>query len=159
VRESIVMRVPLDATFETFVRTIDAWWPKQTVSVGRDRVRTIVLESRAGGRVFERWDDGTTTDWGAVTAWDPPGRFVMSWLNTPAPTEVEFTFRSLAPALTRVTVEHRGWEALTDAQLAEDCGAPGGYASGAYARGWRRVLNRLARAGEAACGVDEAVGR
>jgi hypothetical protein len=39
---------------------------------------------------------------------------------TPAPTEVELMFTPLGPALTRVAVEHRGWEALDDAQLRED---------------------------------------
>jgi hypothetical protein len=41
-------------------------------------------------------------------------------------------------------VEHRGWEALTDEQLAEDCALPGGYASGAYLTGWERVLHSFA---------------
>jgi len=50
----------------------------------------------------------------------------MTWTGTPAPTEAEFTFAALGPALTRVTVEHRGWETLTDEQLAEDCALPGG---------------------------------
>ncbi len=68
----------------------------------------------------------------------------MTWTFTPAPTEVEFTFAVLGPALTRVTVEHRGWEALTDQQLAEDCALPGGYRSGAYSAGWARILECLA---------------
>jgi hypothetical protein len=41
-------------------------------------------------------------------------------------------------------VEHRGWEALTDEQLREDCAAPGGYASGGYVTGWARILERFA---------------
>ena len=69
-------------------------------------------------------------DWGELLAWEPPARFVMTWTMTPVPTEVELSFAALGPALTRVTVEHRGWEALSDAQLAEDCALPGGYASG-----------------------------
>ena len=31
-------------------------------------------------------------------------------------------------------MDHRGWEALTDEQLAEDCALPGGYTSGAYSQ-------------------------
>ena len=54
--------------------------------------------------------------------------------------------RLLGPALTRVTVEHRGWEALTEEQLATDCALPGGYSSGAYSQGWATILARLARA-------------
>ena len=51
--------------------------------------------------------------------------------------------RPLGPGLTRVAVEHRGWESLTEEQLGEDCAAPGGYASGAYSRGWALVLERF----------------
>ncbi len=70
----------------------------------------------------------------------------MTWTGTPAPTEVELTFAALGPALTRVAVEHCGWEALTDEQLAEDCALPGGYSSGAYSVGWATILQCLADA-------------
>jgi hypothetical protein len=43
-----------------------------------------------------------------------------------------------------VAVEHRGWDLLTDEQLAQDCALPGGYTSGAYATGWNRVLAAFA---------------
>jgi hypothetical protein len=45
-----------------------------------------------------------------------------------------------------VTVEHCGWEALTDEQLSKDCALPGGYASGAYSFGWERILARFVAA-------------
>jgi hypothetical protein len=144
VRESTLVRSDIDHTFDVFVRTIHLWWPLQPMSFGRERVRDVTFETRVGGRVYETWDDGTTVDWGELSVWEPPERFVMSWLNTPAPTEVEFTFRAEGPALTRVEVEHRGWEALTAAQRGEDCAEPGGYTSGAYTRGWSMILERMA---------------
>src|SRR5499425_2356322 len=144
VRQSTVVRSDLNHTFEVFVRTIGTWWPVQPFSAGQDRVRDVTVEQRAGGRVYETWDDGTEVDWGTLLTWQPPERFAMTWTGTPAPTEVEFTFAALGPALTRVTVEHRGWETLTDEQLAEDCALPGGYASGAYSRGWASILARVA---------------
>ena len=61
-------------------------------------------------------------------------------------TEVELTFTTLAPALTRVAVEHRGWEALSDAQLSAACALPGGYTGGAFDRGWAAILGRFAAA-------------
>jgi uncharacterized protein YndB with AHSA1/START domain len=139
IRQSTLVRSDVDHTFEAFVRTIGTWWPLQ-LSRGRDRVRDVTVEPRSGGRVFETWDDGTTVDWGELTVWAPPERLVMTWTSTPRPTEVELTFQSVGPTLTRVAVEHRGWENLTDAQLREDCAAPGGYSSGAYAEGWARIL-------------------
>ena len=140
VRCSTTVRSSRAHTFDVFVRTIGTWWPAQPFSAGRDRVRDITIERQSGGRVFEVWDDGSVVDWGQVSVWEPPGRFVMSWLATPAPTEVELSFRELGPSLTRVAVEHRGWEALTDEQLAQDCALPGGYTGGAYSAGWTRIL-------------------
>ncbi len=146
VRQSTVVRASARHTFDSFITTIGAWWPAQPFSAGKDRVRDITIEQRQGGRVYETWDDGTEVDWGTVLTWQPPERFSMTWAGTPATTEVELTFAALGAALTRVTVEHRGWEALTEQELAEDCALPGGYASGAYSRGWATILACLADA-------------
>jgi hypothetical protein len=146
VRQSTLVRASARHTFDTFVTTMGAWWPVQQFSAGKDRVRDVAVEQRQGGRVYEIWDDGTEVDWGTLLTWQPPERFTMTWTGTPATTEVELNFAVLGPNLTRVTVEHRGWEALTDEQLAEDCALPGGYSSGSYARGWATILARLARA-------------
>ncbi|HXW44848.1 MAG TPA: SRPBCC domain-containing protein [Streptosporangiaceae bacterium] len=146
VRQATIVRAGIGHTFGTFVSTIGAWWPAQPFSAGKDRVRDVTIEQRSGGRVYETWNDGTEIDWGTVTAWEPPARFVMTWTGTPAPTEVEFSFASLGPALTRVAVEHRGWEALTDEQLSQDCALPGGYTAGAYLAGWAQILEAFCHA-------------
>lgn len=148
IRQATMVRSDAEHTFTVFVREIGTWWPTAMISAGRERVRDVTVEHRPGGRVYETWHDGTTVDWGRLLVWDPPRRFTMSWMCTPAPTEVELTFAALGPALTRVAVEHRGWEALTEAQLREDCAQPGGYASGAFATGWTRILAAFARAAE-----------
>ena len=155
VRQSTIVRSDVDHAFEAFVRLIGRWWPVEPLSVGRDRVRDVTVDQRLGGRIYETWDDGTTVDWGEVLVWEPPGRFVMSWVHTPAPTEVELTFTALGPALTRVAVEHRGWEHLTEEQLREDCAAPGGYRSGAYSGGWVLALERFARAVEPTAATEK----
>ncbi|ROS43310.1 SRPBCC domain-containing protein [Amycolatopsis thermoflava] len=150
VRQATLVRSDAAHTFDTFVRTIGVWWPVEPFSRGGDRVRDVTFERRTGGRVYETWDDGTEHDWGEVLAWDPPERFTMTWLVTPAPTEVELTFRALGPALTRVSVEHRGWEALSDEQVRASCALGGGYAGGAFTEGWARILGRLTEAAERA---------
>jgi hypothetical protein len=152
VRCSTTVRSTRAHTFDVFVRTVGTWWPAQTFSAGRDHVRDITIERQSGGRVFEVWDDGSVVVWGQVGVWEPPDRFVMSWLGTPVPTEVELSFLELGPSLTRVAVEHRGWEALTDEQLAEDCALPGGYTGGAYSAGWARILAALGQAVERGLG-------
>jgi hypothetical protein len=148
VRQSTVIRSELTHTFAAFVRTIDRWWPLASYSRGQDRARTVILEQRVGGRFYEVWDDGTEIDWGQVVSWDPPTGFTTTWLVTGAPTEVEFTFRALAPSLTRVSVEHRGWEALSEDELVAACALPGGYAGGAFDRGWAHILGCLAASQE-----------
>ncbi|MEO3859891.1 SRPBCC domain-containing protein [Acrocarpospora sp. B8E8] len=149
VRQATLVRSDIDHTFEVFVAAIGAWWPVQPFSAGRDQVRDVTFEQRVGGRVYETWQDGTVAVWGELLIWEPPHRFAMTWTGTPAPTEVELTFTALGPALTRVAVEHRGWEALSEAQLAQDCALPGGYTGGAYRDGWATILARLAAAAEA----------
>jgi hypothetical protein len=149
VRQSTLVRSDRQHTFDTFVHTVGAWWPVSPFSAGRDQVRKITFERCTGGRVYETWQDGTEVDWGELLVWEPPKRFVMSWNQTPVLTEVELTFAELGPSLTRVAVEHRGWEALTDEELAEDCALPGGYASGAYHEGWASILNCLTAAAQA----------
>lgn len=146
VRQATTVRSDVRHTFDTFVRTIGIWWPVTPFSRGEGRVRDVTIEPRTGGRVYETWDDGTESDWGEILAWDPPNGFTMTWLLFAEPTEVELTFRALGPALTRVSVEHRGWERLTDSQLAQDCALRGGYLGGAVTIGWNRILERFASA-------------
>jgi len=146
VRRATLVRSDVQHTFTTFVRTIGSWWPVQPFSRGQERVRDVVVEPRAGGRVYETWDDGTRSDWGEILAWDDPHGFVMTWLLFGEPTEVEFTFRALGPALTRISVEHRGWERFSDAQLAKACALPGGYAGGAVTNGWSHILHAFGTA-------------
>jgi uncharacterized protein YndB with AHSA1/START domain len=147
IRQATLVRRDVRHTFDSFVTTIGQWWPLRPMSAGQDRATDVVLERAAGGRVFEVWDDGTTVDWGELLVWEPPRRFVMTWQMTPAPTEIELRFKALGPALTRVEVEHRGWEALSDAQVAAECALPGGgYAGGSYSRGWTLILERFTEA-------------
>jgi uncharacterized protein YndB with AHSA1/START domain len=143
VRQSVLVRSGRRHTFDTFVDTIGVWWPVTPFSAGKDRVREVTFERRQGGRVYETWPDGTEIDWGEVLVWEPPVRFVMTWNMTSVATEVELTFAELGPDLTRVSVEHRGWEQLTEEQLAQDCALPGGYLGGSYREGWARILRCL----------------
>ncbi len=146
VRQATTVRSDVEHTFEVFVREIGVWWPRTPYSAGGDRVRDVTVEPRVDGRVYETWDDGTVREWGRLLVFQRPHRFAMTWVVTPAPTEVELTFTALGPALTRVAVEHRGWEALSDTQIAQDCAQPGGYAAGGFDRGWATILAALAAA-------------
>lgn len=144
IRRSTVVGSDRAHTFEVFVSTMGTWWPVETFSAGGGRVRDVTFEQRLGGRVHETWADGTTVEWGTVRVWDPPHRFVMSWLVTGTATEVELTFTALSADRTLVAVEHRGWEALSDAELTADCALPGGYTGGSFTEGWATILRSFA---------------
>lgn len=118
IRQSTTVHAGVAQTFEVFVGALDQWWPLRTHSLGEERVAGVTVERRAGGRVYETWDDGQQRTWGTLLAWEPPMRFVLTWdIVTPRVTEVELRFRELAPSLTRVDLEHRGWDKLTDADF------------------------------------------
>ncbi len=138
ITRSTLVRSDQAHTFDTFVRTLAQWWPVRPYSLGQERVVDVTFTPEPGGRVYETWDDGTTRTWGHVLAWEPPARFAMTWEVFAAHTEVELTFRALGPTLTRVELEHRGWEALSEEEMRTATAAAGG-----YARGWETVLAAL----------------
>jgi hypothetical protein len=97
--------------FELFVGRIGTWWPGSTV--GAQKHANIVIEPVVGGRVYEVDSDGDETPWGAVLAWDPPGRLLIDWqlgegwkYDARCHTDVEVTFEALASGGTRVTLTH-----------------------------------------------------
>ena len=142
-QRTTLVRSSVEHVFDVFTGRLWQWWPRVPYSLGGERVVGMTLDGRVGGRVCETWDDGTTRTWGHVTAWDPPGRFAMTWEVFGAPTEVELRFRPLGPALTRVELEHRGWE-----RLSEDEQAQAREASGGYGVGWETILAALQAAAE-----------
>ena len=136
IRQATLVRSDVRHTFDVFVRDIGTWWPTAPYSEGQEKVVDATFERRVGGRVFETWADGTEVTWGRVIAWEPPAMFAMTWELLPAVTEVELRFKPLGPALTRVELEHRGWEKLTAEQFAGATGVPGGYEAG-----WAHILD------------------
>jgi hypothetical protein len=92
------------------------WWPLDPFSYGGSaRIATATLDGWVGGEVVEHWGDGTSRPWAL-----PAG--------------------SAHPC---VDLEHRGWERLTTQQREAACALPGGYAGGAFDRGWSIILTAL----------------
>lgn len=138
VRKVIDVRCPVEDAFRTFTEGIGTWWPLGTHSLGEARAESAVLEAREGGRVYEVWADGTEHSWGTVVVWEPPERLAVSWQlhpNTPAATEWEVRFAPEGDGVTRVELDHRGWDAL-----GEDAGRS--YSN--YDGGWNAVLGAFA---------------
>jgi len=118
VRKSLVVKADLDRSFTVFTNRMGSWWPRSK-SVGSSPQADVIVEPRAGGRWYERGQDGSESEWGKVLHWEPPARLVLAWqidgtwkYNPPCITEVEINFTALEPLQTRVDFEHRYLERL-----------------------------------------------
>jgi len=133
VRDVHVPCSPEDA-FRIFTQQVGSWWPTVTHSGGGDKVVSVTMECRLGGRVFETLNDGSQLEWAIITGWDPPHRLTMDWNPSVEPrpyTQVEVRFESMSGG-TRVELTHTGWEHLgADAEPVRD----------SYNEGWVPVLS------------------
>ena len=127
VRKSITVKAGVQRAFEVFTAGFDSWWPRSH-HIGKVQMKRAILEGRVGGRCYSEQTDGTECDWGEITAWEPPKRFVMAWKITvqwqyepelSKSSEVEVRFTPLEDGSTRVDLEHRhfermgaGWESM-----------------------------------------------
>lgn len=112
---------PADA-FEVFTRETDLWWRKgPRFRFGGGRVGVLRFEEKAGGRLTESFEDGTTFEVGVVRAWEPGARLVFEWrgrnFEGDQRTEVEVRFTARGEG-TEVVLEHRGWSKLPAAHPA-----------------------------------------
>jgi uncharacterized protein YndB with AHSA1/START domain len=133
--KSIFVDLPVDAAFTLFTAGFDSWWPLLTHSTGEEDAIECVLESRAGGRIYEVLKDGRQVDWGMVLDWDAPRKLAFSWHPGRMPEtaqRVELTFQPEGGG-TRVELVHSGWERLGDqAQARHE----------EYDQGWDFVLGQ-----------------
>ncbi|MFZ0519680.1 MAG: SRPBCC family protein [Candidatus Acidiferrales bacterium] len=120
VRKSITVKASAEHAFEVFTAGFDRWWPRSH-HIGMAPMRRSVMEGRVGGRCYSEQTDGTECDWGEITQWEPPRRFVMAWKinaqwqyepDLQKSSEVEVRFTPLADGSTRVDLEHRNFERM-----------------------------------------------
>jgi uncharacterized protein YndB with AHSA1/START domain len=146
VRQSIVVDAPPERAFAVFTDGFATWWPVQTHTIGASPASDVVIEPRAGGRWFERGQDGSECSWGRVVTWEPPHRLVLSWQisadwqpDASVETEIEVRFGAAGDGRTRVELEHRGLESFGARanEMRETFGSEGG---------WKGLLARYAKA-------------
>jgi uncharacterized protein YndB with AHSA1/START domain len=120
IRKTVLVDFAPAEAFELFTTRIASWWPVGTHSYGGGDVTDVVLEPRAGGRLYEVTANGEQ-DWGSVLAWEPPHRVLLDWqIGEARGSEVEVRFSPEGPG-TRVELEHRGFGA-TDPRDRYDSG-------------------------------------
>lgn len=135
VEKSVLVRCDPARAFAAFTAEVAQWWPMQTHSVAQAQARSVAIEPRVGGRIYETAADGMESEWGRVLTWSPPYGFSMTWHpGRPGDphTVVELSFAAEGGA-TRVRLIHRGWEAL---------GARAETTRGSYDGGWDTVFVR-----------------
>ena len=112
-RISFEVACSAEHTFETWTSGISRWWPQDHTVTGRADL--IVLQAEVGGRIYERTSEGVEHDWGEVTVWKPPTQLSYLWhlrRDRADATEVDVRFLAQGAAVTRVEIEHRGWDRL-----------------------------------------------
>jgi len=136
VRKSIRVNASQARAFDVFTSGLDRWWPHHK-SIGKGPLKAVVIETRLGGRWYELAKDGTQTNLGKITVWEPPQRFVAIWEinsqwkpDTTVGSEIEVQFISDGANATRVELEHRKFEQLgpeggESVRTAVDGGWPG----------------------------------
>jgi len=114
--------VPCDCeqAFTTFVSEVSNWWPlgKNSVSAMNGEVaKKVVIEAKAGGKVYEIGHDDQEHRWGTVTKYDPYNAITLDWhigLPADSPSEVSVVFSELGGGRTRVELTHSRWESFGD---------------------------------------------
>ena len=129
VRRSIVVNAPIEAAFQAFTERFGEIKPREH-NLLRSPIAETVFETKVGGHIYDRAEDGSECRWARVLAYDPPHRVLLTWnisarwqIETDADkvSEWEVRFTALTAQRTRVEIEHRklhrhgdGWEGVRD---------------------------------------------
>ena len=118
IERAIAIAAPPERVFAAYVEQINAWWPRQglfryTFAPASTAPAEIHFEPMLGGRLYERFADGSEYIIGHILEWQPPQRLVYSWRapDWSHKTTVEVTF-SHQDNQTYVTVRHSGFDQL-----------------------------------------------
>jgi len=131
--------------FDVFTQEIDAWWrPNGLFEITPRGDGALSFEAQE--RLITTLSTGKTFEIGRVTAWSPGELLAFSWRQANfAPdqrTHVEVRFEPAGDE-TRVTVEHRGWDAIPQAHAARH-GFPLAATQMRLAEHWRALLGAFA---------------
>jgi len=76
VRKTVTVDASPEWAFEVFTQRLADWWPLDTHHIAEKDAVDARFEPFQGGRFCEIAADGSETQWGTVSVWDPPNRFV-----------------------------------------------------------------------------------
>lgn len=140
--------VPPQRAFDAFTREIDRWWrPNGLFQFTNDPAGTLCfVEEDSLRRLVYTASDDRTFEVGRVLNWTPPDGFAVTWREASFPpgivTELRVGFAEVTPGITRVTVEHFGWDQLEQAHAARH-GFPLDIFQMRLAEWWQSLLGGL----------------
>lgn len=118
-RVFLALRVPATPAraFEAFTGEISRWWrPDPLFRITPQGDGELAFEPGVGGRLVTRLGTGETFEIGRISVWEPGRRLVFAWrqasFSPEQSTEVEVRFESVGEEETRVSIEHRAWDAI-----------------------------------------------
>lgn len=117
VRVSVSVDLDQQSCFEVFTDEITSWWPEGH-HIGEAPIEKVTIEPFVGGRWYTKHTDGSETDTGVVTAYDPPRGFTVTWQigadwahHDDLVTHIDVTFTPADDGRTVVELVHRDLEA------------------------------------------------
>jgi uncharacterized protein YndB with AHSA1/START domain len=135
-------------TFDIFTRDIALWWQPSPLFRFTPRDGGVLgFEGGEGGRFVETLPSGTVFVIGRIKVWQPGQRLVFGWRQATFAkdqnTEVEVRFEPVGEGETRVSVTHKGWDAIPLGHVARHAMSDGVFLRrhGEY---WRGLLERVA---------------
>jgi uncharacterized protein YndB with AHSA1/START domain len=136
-----------ERAFEAFTQQIGQWWrPSGLFQLTPRGDGALRFEGGEGGRLVTTLASGAEFEIGRITAWATAERLAFTWRQAgfaaDQVTHVEVRFESVGEE-TRVTVEHRGWDAIPQAQAARH-GFPLGVFQMRLADHWGAQLRAIA---------------
>jgi uncharacterized protein YndB with AHSA1/START domain len=116
-----VAATPLRA-FEAFTQEIGQWWrPNPLFALTPRGDGQLRFEPGEGGRLVTTLTNGKEFEVGRIIVWKPGERLALAWRQaTFAPgqsTQLDVRFEAVGDQ-TRVTVEHRGWDEISQDHVA-----------------------------------------
>lgn len=148
---AVIVSLRVDATpeeaFDVFTQEIGAWWkPNGLFQLTPRGDGVLSFEPGETGRLITRLPNGHVFEIGRITAWAPGERLAFTWrqatFSAEQQTTVEVRFEPVDGG-TRVTVEHRGWDAIPQEHAARH-GFPLNVFQMRQGEHWRALLASMA---------------
>lgn len=133
--------------FETFTQEIGLWWrPNGLFQLTPRGDGVLRFEGGEGGCLMTDLPNGKTFEIGRITTWRPGEHLAFTWrqatFDPDQLTQVDIRFEPVGDE-TRVTVEHRGWDAIPQDHVARHT-FPLGVFQLRQAEHWRSLLQGMA---------------